>query len=99
MMTEIDRHSELHRLLAGERDALDREIARSGALVRIRGNVLRRATADPLAGLHWRRIAAAVLIAGMLGCAVDLLLPARAPDPVDVAIVDTPYEFDLSAAR
>lgn len=92
-MTERRHDAALDRLFAGEREALDREIARSGAAARVRDTVLARATANPLAGLHWRRIAAAVLVAGMLGCAVDLMLPDRTPDSFDVAIVDPFYDL------
>lgn len=90
-----DGRSDLDRLLAERRDQLDSEIARSGAPDRVRDSVLARTSTDTLIGLPWQRIAAAVLVAGMLGVAVDLLLPERPADPVDVAIVDI-YDMDQS---
>lgn len=73
------------------RDGLDAEIARSGAVDRLR-RALQRQTADPLAAVGWQRVAAAVLIAGMLGSAVNLMLPERLPDVVDVVVLDAFYE-------
>ncbi len=86
------RRDDLDRLVAEHREALDREIARSGAARRVRDNVMRRA-ADPLAGLSWRRIAAAVLVAGALGVTVDLLLPE--PNNDDVMMVSALDALDL----
>jgi hypothetical protein len=88
-----DGRGDLDRLLAEQRDVFDAEIARSGAVDRVRDTVLAHRAADSLFVLHWQRIAAAVLIAGMLGGAVGLLLPERRADPVDVAIVDL-YDMD-----
>ncbi|MGH6925059.1 MAG: hypothetical protein ACRED5_15100 [Propylenella sp.] len=94
-MTEPRRGEEaLARLIAEHRGALDAEVARSGALPRVRDNVLMRSSYDPLQGLSWRRVAAAVLVAGMLGGAIDLVLPERAPDTADVAIVGVLEDFD-----
>jgi hypothetical protein len=90
---------EIERLIAKTRNELDAEIAGSGALARIRDNMLRHASVDPLAGLHWQRIAAAVLIAGMLGGAIDLILPESRADPVEVAIIDPLYDYDQPEAR
>ncbi len=93
-MAEPCRTDPLDRLLSGHRAALDAEVARSGAPERVRDAVLRLYSADPLAGLHWQRIAAAVLVAGMLGGAVDLLMPERATEAVDVAFADALYVVD-----
>jgi hypothetical protein len=60
----------------------------------VRDNVMLRRSASPLAGLPWQRIAAAVLVAGMLGGAVDLLLPERSTDAVDATIVGALYDLD-----
>jgi hypothetical protein len=84
----------LDRRLATERNALDQEIARSGALARLRGLPGRRNTADALAGISWRRVAAGVLFAGMLGGALDLMLPSPPADPVEIALVDPLAGFD-----
>ncbi len=85
----------LHRRLAAYAAAIDAEIARSGALARVRRNVLQRRPAGVFLDISWRRIAAAILVAGMLGGAVDLMLPDRqAADSFDVAIVDPLYALD-----
>jgi hypothetical protein len=89
----------LDRLMAEYREALDGEVARSGAVRRVRDYVMMRRPVAPLEGLHWQRIAAAVLIASMLGGAVDLLLPERVTDPVDVAIVEALYDLDQPGTR
>jgi hypothetical protein len=81
------------------RAALDAEIVGSGALERVRENVLARHSGNPLAGLPWQRIAAAVLVAGMLGGAVDLLMPDRSAETVDVAIADALYVIDQPDSR
>lgn len=88
-----DGRSDLDRLLAEQRDRFDAEIARSGAVERVRDTVLARRSVDSLFGLHWQSIAAAVLVAGMLGGAVGFVLPERRVEPVDVAIVDL-YDMD-----
>jgi hypothetical protein len=90
------RRDDLEKLMAEERNALDGEIARSGAPRRVRDSVMRR-SADPLAGLSWQRIAAAVLVAGMLGGAVDLLLPEPGAD--DVTMVSALDMLDLPDAQ
>jgi hypothetical protein len=75
--------------LAEMREELDRSIRQSGALRRVRQRTLARVAAAPLAGLGWQRIAAAVLIAGMLGGALDLALgPPQAGDTTDIAALD-----------
>lgn len=91
-----DPHRDLDRLLMEHREALDREIARAGAAKRVRDRAMRRAS-DPLADLPWQRIAAAVLVAGMLGGAVDLLLPEQSADPAEVTMVSALDEFDPGA--
>ena len=76
------------RSLAAEREALDAEIARSGAVVRL-GHLTGRSTAAGyLAEIPWRRVAAGVLLAGMLGSVLDLILPGPASDPIEVALFD-----------
>ncbi len=81
--------------LEGYRADLDAEIRRSGSLERVRRNVLLRRSGNFLAGISWQRIAAAVLVAGMLGGAVGLVLPQPQPtDTFDVAAVDPLYAVD-----
>ena len=78
--------------LAEHREMLDREIADAHTVARVRRSLMRHA-AGPLAGMDWRRIAAAVLVAGMLGGALDLMLPDTAVDQTDIAILD-PLDLD-----
>jgi hypothetical protein len=81
-------------LLAG-RESLDAEIARSGAGSRIRKHLLARLPGDPLAGMRWRSVAAAILVAGMLGGLVDLALPEAAAESSDIAMFDPLDEADV----
>jgi hypothetical protein len=74
--------------LTAERDALDAEIARSGAVARLARLAARRTSAGFLADIPWRRVAAGVILAGMVGSVLDLILPGPASDPVEVALFD-----------
>jgi hypothetical protein len=96
--------------LVEQRDGMDQAIRASGAVARVGRNTLAHAAADPLArlrskrriadnpfaGLRWQRIAAAMLFAGLLGGATDLLLPEA--DPPDVVMLD-PLEIDAAEIR
>jgi hypothetical protein len=77
----------LDRFLSAHRDAMDLEIVRSDAASRIRRRLLSQLPADPLAGMAWRSVAAAILVAGMLGGAIDLVLPEPL-EPADLAMLD-----------
>lgn len=79
---------ELDRALATDRGRLDAEVARSGALARLGRLSARRASASVLAGVPWRRVAAGVIVAGVLGGAIDLLRPAPPADPIEMALID-----------
>jgi hypothetical protein len=90
---ELRRAYEAERALDGAlaelRQEMDRAIRQSGALRRVRERALARVPAPPLAGLRWRRIAAAVLVAGMLGGALDAVLgPPPASEVGDVAALE-----------
>jgi hypothetical protein len=87
----------LDRRLLAERDSIDQEIARSGALDRVRRAALAGGPSNALAGIRWPRIAAAILVAGVLGGAVDMLLPAAADEPIEVAIGDPLYSLGADA--
>jgi len=76
------------RALAAEREALDAEIVRSGALARLGPLAARSTAAGYLAEIPWRRVAAGVILAGMLGSVIDLILPGPTPDPIEVALFD-----------
>jgi hypothetical protein len=82
---------------AAYRAELDAEIAEHGSLDRVRRAVRAERA---YAGIPWSRIAAAVLLAGMLGGTFDFLLPDRGADgfgidSFDVAAVDPLYAFDV----
>ena len=79
--------------LADHRAALDREIGGAHTIARLKGRLIGNLV-GPLAGMDWRRIAAAVVIAGMLGGALDLMLPDTSADQTDIAILD-PLDLDV----
>jgi hypothetical protein len=87
-MTMLERDEVIDRRLVAYGAALESDIAKSGALGRVRGNVLRRSATDLFAGFSLQRIAAAILIAGVLGGVLDLALPVGGGDTLDVAAVD-----------
>ncbi len=90
----FERERDFDRKLAEERDKLDGEIARSGAVARLKHEALKWHSANFLAGMPWRRVAAGVLLAGMLGGGLDLMLPEPIADPLDVSIVDPLDDLD-----
>ena len=83
-----ERERDLDRKLAEDRARLDAEAARSGAFARLGRLASLRIPGGGLADIPWRRVAAAVIVAGMLGGALDLILPSPAADPVEMALVD-----------
>ena len=78
--------------LGFERARLDRDIVQAGSVARVRGRILARRLANPLGGIAWGRVAAAMLVAVMLGGAVDLLLLGGDADTTEVAIFDPSLE-------
>jgi hypothetical protein len=78
---------DLDQEIVAHRDRLDREIANGGSLVRLKRELAQHAT-TPLATFDWRRLAAAVALAGMLGGALDLMLPEPIADQPEIAILD-----------
>jgi hypothetical protein len=93
---EVER--DLDRVLLADRDAIDADVKRAGAAALIRSRLLARIAPDPLASLPWRSIAAAVLLAGMLGSALDLALPEPAAETADVAMLDPLEAVDGAGA-
>jgi hypothetical protein len=93
---EWERERASDRALATAREGLDREIAQSGAALRIRRHLVSSLPGDPLAGLPWASVAAAVLVAGMLGGALDLVLP-EPPEQVDLTLLDPLEAVDIEA--
>ena len=92
-MSEAPR--DLERQFRDLRDFVDGDVSRAGAVSRVKGNVLREAT-RPLGGLDWRRLAAGVVLAGVLGGALDLMLPEPSPEPSEIAILD-PLDIEAGA--
>lgn len=92
----FDEARRLDSLLHAERSDMDKRIAASGAMARLRG--IRAPSRVFGLGRHWRRIAAGVLVAGLLGGTFDSLLTERAQTQV-VVLVDPllygPDETDL----
>lgn len=88
----------LDEALAQERARVHRSIEESGAVARLSRRTLARVSASPLAGMRWERIAAAMLVAGMLGGALDLVMPDPAADSLDLALLD-PLDADQAEVR
>ena len=75
--------------LAGAAQALDRDIAASGALERIAGRVTRRVQRRPARRAVWFAIAAALIIAAGLGSLADLaFVGARTGAGQEVVVMD-----------
>ncbi len=91
-----EKERELDFALLGIRETLDKEAARSGAIGRVRRSLLAQLPTDPLAGLSWRKVAAAMLAAGMLGGAMDLFLPDAPAMTPDLVMLDPLSGFDES---
>ena len=90
-----ERERDLDRKLADDRDQLEAEVARSGALARLGRLAARRASGGMLGDISWRRVAAAVIFAGVLGGALDLMLPSPPAEPIEMALVDPLDSLDL----
>ena len=82
-----EKERDLDRALQQHASAIDGAIAASGSVERIRARALSRLPA-PLAGLAWQRIAAAMLVAAMLGGMLDLVLAAAPGEAPDVVMLD-----------
>ena len=82
-----EKERELDRAIVTARGELEDAIGRSGAVARVRQAALARFPQSPFGRIGWRRIAAAVLVAGMLGGAMDLIL-GQEGETADVALVD-----------
>jgi hypothetical protein len=91
----FDLARDLDAKLAAERVALDEQISASGSMDRLRSRLLARTKGDPLAGFGWQRLAAAMLVAGVLGGAVDLLLPERTREPSEAAFLGPFYGAEV----
>jgi hypothetical protein len=84
----------LDRGLAGAAEALDREIAASGALDRVTGRVMARVARRPARRAIWFAIAAALVVAAGLGSLADLVfVDARISAGQEVVVMD-PLVFE-----
>jgi hypothetical protein len=93
-----DQERALDSALASARLDYDREIASSAAVERVRRGALSRLS-DPLAGLGWRRLAAAVLIAGLLGGATDFLIFDRPAEQSEATMLDPLFGIEGTDLR
>lgn len=85
---EWEAERDLDRAMDAARRGLDEEITAAAALERVRAGALRRIAARPFAGMKWQRVAAAVIVAGMLGGAMDMVLVEAEPEPVEIVALD-----------
>jgi hypothetical protein len=83
-----ERERELDRGIATARGELEDAIGRSGAVRRVRQATLARFPHSPLGRIGLGRIAAAMVVAGILGGAMDLILAGQEGETADVALVD-----------
>lgn len=90
---------DLDSALNAHRDSLDREIDLSGAAERVRRRVLGSIPAAVLGRLHWRRMAAAMVVAGALGGAMNLALPEQAAEASDLRGLDPLLSLHDTALR
>ena len=88
----------LDRALAEHRDALDAAIVETGAVERLGKRTLARLPV-PLAVLPWQRIAAAMVVAAMLGSAADLVISDSATEPTETALADPLLGLDIPEER
>ena len=79
---------ELDRRIATARGEIDEAIGRSGAVGRVRQAALARLPPSRLGRIGFGRIAAAMLVAAILGGAMDLILAGQEGETADVALVD-----------
>ena len=78
----------LDRAISEARRSLDEDMRRTGALERVRADALRKIAARPFAGLKWQRVAAAIVLAGVLGGAMDMVLVEPESEPVEIVALD-----------
>lgn len=88
---------ELDAGLIAHGESLDRSIEASGAAARVGAQVLKRLPAVAYAALPWRKVAAAMIVAGALGGAMDLVLPDQGSDSSDLVTVDPLLALDDTA--
>jgi hypothetical protein len=94
-----ERERSLDRGFAELRRDLDRTIESEAALERVRRVVLARLPERMSPRLHWSRIAAAVVVAALLGGAMDYVLADDSKAISELAMVDPLYAADTTATQ
>ena len=84
----FEAESRLDEAFAHAREAEMADAALAGAAERIRRRLLARVRRGPFAAFRWRQVAAAMLLAGMLGGAIDLALVKWGAGGLDIAMLD-----------
>lgn len=89
-----ERERDLDRMLSVWRGDVDAAVAAGGAARRVRDGALAALPAAGSIGVGWSRMAAAMLVACVLGGAVDLVLPERAAEIADATALDPVLALD-----
>jgi len=89
-----DAERNLDRALAAHRGGVDREIEGSGAAERIARRMRGRFAAAAFGGLAWQKMAAAMLVAGALGGAMDLIVSDQAAEASEFVALDPFLSLD-----
>jgi hypothetical protein len=92
-MSELYRDADLDRALVAAAAETDREIAASGASLRVGAAVLARIGARSLRRIPWVAIAATLLIAAGLGSVADLTLVNAADESGQSIVLLDPMVF------
>src|SRR5687767_12502338 len=80
--------------LAAHRAELDRALPTAQAVERLRRRTLSQLPAVAFADMHWQGIAAAMLVAGMLGGAMDVFLTERQAPAADAVVLDPLFSLE-----
>lgn len=83
-----DAERRLDAALLATRTELDRDIEESGALQRLKRQTLAATRPANLAEFGWHRLAAAIVLAALLGGTFDILFLARPTAPASVVVGD-----------
>ena len=83
-----EKERKLDRAIASARGEIDDAVGRSGAVGRVRQATLARFPHSRLGRIGLARIAAAMLVAAVLGGVMDLILTGQEGETADVAVVD-----------
>ena len=92
-MSEAFHDADLDRALAAAAAETDREIASSGAVLRVNAAVLARILAHPARRTPWFAIAAALVLAAGLGSIADLILVGASDEAGQNVVLLDPMVF------